>query len=93
MIENQTMTEEKLEQMLKEFITQELAYDQPDLVLTNDLKIIEQRVIDSMDIFRLVRFVEEEVGIFWEPEEFVLQNFETIDHIKAYVLRELASSV
>ncbi|WP_293167040.1 acyl carrier protein [Okeania sp. SIO2C9] len=88
---NNTITEEKIEKMLKEFITEELAYDQPDLVLTNDSKIIEQRIIDSMDIFRLVRFVEDEVGIVWEPEEFVLKNFATVDHIKAYILRKLAS--
>ncbi|AFZ28185.1 hypothetical protein Cylst_6225 [Cylindrospermum stagnale PCC 7417] len=87
----EVMTEEKIEQMLKEFITQELAYDQPNLVLTNNLKIIEQRIVDSMDLFRLVRFVEEEMGIFWEPEELVFKNFETIDHIKAYILRKLVS--
>ncbi|ARV59083.1 acyl carrier protein [Nostocales cyanobacterium HT-58-2] len=87
------MTEEQIEQMLKDFIIQELAYDQTNLVLTNNLKIIEQRVVDSMDIFRLVRFVEEEIGIFWEPEELVLKNFETIDHIKAYILRKLALEV
>ncbi|CBN59194.1 MULTISPECIES: acyl carrier protein [Kamptonema] len=87
------MTEEKVEQMLKEFIIQELAYDQTNLVLTNNLKIIEQRIIDSMDIFRLVRFVEEEFGIFWEPEELVLKNFETIDNIKAYILGKLVSQV
>lgn len=83
------MTEAQIEQMLKEFITQELAYDQPNLVLTNNLKIIEQRIVDSMDLFRLVRFVEEEFGIFWEPEALVFTNFETIEHIKAYILRKL----
>ncbi|NEP09459.1 MAG: acyl carrier protein [Symploca sp. SIO2C1] len=87
----ETATETQIEQMLKDFITEELAYDQPDLVLTNDLKIIEQRVVDSMDLFRLVRFVEDEVGILWEPEELVLKNFETVDHIKAYILGKLAS--
>ena len=87
------MTEEKIEQMLKDFIIQELVYDQTNLVLTNNLKIIEQRVIDSMDIFRLVHFVEEEFGISWEPEELVFKNFETIDRIKAYILSKLVSQV
>ncbi|WP_207765448.1 acyl carrier protein [Cuspidothrix issatschenkoi] len=89
MTQNITMTAEKIEQMIKEFISQELAYDQPNLVLTNNLKIIEQRIVDSMDLFRLVRFVEEEIGIFWEPEELVLKNFETIDNIKGYILGKL----
>ncbi|NEP57545.1 MAG: acyl carrier protein [Symploca sp. SIO2G7] len=87
----ETATETQIEQMLKDFITEELAYDQPDLILTNDLKLIEQRVVDSMDLFRLVRLVEDEVGILWEPEELVLKNFETVDHIKAYILGKLES--
>ena len=85
------MTEEQIEQMLKEYIVQEFLYDEPEVVLTNELKIIEQGIVDSLDLFNLVRFIEEEVGIFWEPHELVQKNFETIGRIKSVVLEKLAS--
>ena len=80
---------DNLEQVITEYISQELAYDRPDLLLTNDLRLIEERIIDSMGIFRLVNFMEEQFGIYPEPEELELSNFETIENIKSFMLSKL----
>ncbi|MES2203584.1 MAG: acyl carrier protein [Pseudomonadota bacterium] len=84
------MTDAELETLLTEYITKEFLYDKPQVVLTNDLNIIEQRLVDSMDIFRLIQFIEKETGIIWEPEEMVQTNFKTINAIKTLALKKLA---
>ena len=83
------MDAEHIGQIIKQYISQELAYDRPDLVLTDEFPLIEQSIIDSMGIFRLMTFMEEEFGIMLEPEELVLENFESLQAIKSLVARKL----
>lgn len=78
----------KLEQSINNFIQQEFLYDKPEVKITNDFNIIEQGILDSMDIFRLIQFVEEEVGISFEPEEMVQTNFQSINHIVNFVSKK-----
>ena len=77
---------EHIGQIIKEYISQELAYNRPDLVLTDEFPLIEQSIIDSMGIFRLMTFIEEEFGLLLEPEELLLENFESLQAIKSLVL-------
>lgn len=75
--------------LLREHILQEIAYDRSDLKLTNDFELIEQGVIDSMGILRVVTFLEEKFAIVMEPEDMTLENFATIDAITNFVTRKL----
>ena len=77
---------EHIGQIIKEYISQELAYNRPDLVLTDEFPLIEQSIIDSMGIFRLMTFMEEEFGILLEQEDLLLENFESLQAIKSLVL-------
>ena len=86
-------TPAEIAQLLKSHITQEFAYDRPDFVLTNEFKLIEERLVDSMGIFQLVTFIEEAFGIAWEPEELVLKNFESIDHLTAFIHSKTGETV
>ena len=81
---------EHIGQIIKEYITKELAYDHPDLVLTDEFPLIEQSIIDSMGIFRLMTFMEEEFCFVLEPEELLLENFESLQAIKSLVLSKSA---
>ena len=81
---------EHIGQIIKEYISQELAYNRPDLVLTDEFKLIEQSIIDSMGIFRLTTFMEEEFDIVLEPKDLLLENFESLQAIKSLLLSKLA---
>ncbi len=87
-----TTDAEHIGQIIKEYIIKELAYDRPDLVLTDEFQLIEQSIIDSMGLFRLMTFIEEEFGLLLEPEELLLKNFESLQAIKSFVLSKLAPS-
>ena len=81
---------EHIGQIIKEYITKELAYGRSDLDLTDEFPLIEQSIIDSMGIFRLMTFMEEEFGLVLEPEELRLENFESVQAIKSLVLSKSA---
>lgn len=63
---------------IKQYITENFLYDDPDFELTDDFPLFEERVIDSMGIFRLVSFMNEEFGVVVQPDEIVIENFGTI---------------
>jgi acyl carrier protein len=75
------------EQAIKQFIQSEFLRDRPDFVLANDEPLVQTGIIDSLGIFLLIGFLEEQVGVKIEPEDVVLENFETVDTILALVER------
>ena len=66
---------EELENIVTNFINEEFLYDKTDIEMTNDLNIIEQGILDSIDIFRLIQFIEEKVNIVLELNKTVQTNF------------------
>ena len=85
------MRDTDIERDLREFITKEFLQDLPDKTLANDLPLMESGIIDSLGIFTLIMFVEEAFGVKVEPEEVVLENFETIDAITRMVVERSAA--
>ena len=53
--------------------------------MTNDLNIIEQGILDSIDIFRLIQFIEEKVNIVLELNKTVQTNFQSVNDISGFV--------
>ncbi|HRI64095.1 MAG TPA: acyl carrier protein [Polyangium sp.] len=72
---------------IKQFITESFLHGRTDVVLTNDARLIEQGVIDSMGIFRLITFLEGAFGHKLDLAEIQYENFETIDAIAALIIR------
>lgn len=89
MADNNQVNNEQVVTKLKEYITDAFLYDREEVSLTADFQLVKQGVVDSMGIFRLITFLEEEFGVTVEPDEVVISNFETIDAITALVIRAL----
>lgn len=53
--------------------------------LPDDLELVENYVLDSLDMLSLVSLVEKEFGVAVADEDVVLENFGTIRRISAYV--------
>ena len=70
---------------LRTHIREEIAYDRAELTLTDEFPLVEQGIIDSMGILRLVTFIEENFGIALEPEDLMLENFATVSAMAAFV--------
>jgi acyl carrier protein len=74
-----------IEDLIRQHILEELLFDQPHAVLTNDDELLEKKIIDSMALVQLISFIEEQYGIEVDDEDLKLENFKTINHIKKYI--------
>ncbi|MEO6317936.1 MAG: acyl carrier protein [Acidimicrobiales bacterium] len=63
----------------------EFLADRPGLQLAADENLIDAEVIDSLGIMMLVGFLENDFGVAIEPEEILLENFETIAAIEGLI--------
>lgn len=75
---------------LRDFISRDLPGGRPVAELTDDLPLIQEHVIDSLGIFQLVSFVEDEFGVEITDDEVVLENFETIAALVRFIERKRA---
>ena len=87
----ESYTEQEVEEILKSQILKEFMYDQPEVILDNKSLLIEEEIIDSLGIFVLISFIEEQFNVKINPDEVVLDNFETIETIKFLVMSKLGS--
>jgi acyl carrier protein len=67
---------------IRDFLVEELHFQGSRSELTEDLPLIEQRVIDSMGLLRLVAWLEPTFGVEIADEEVVPANFGTIGAIE-----------
>jgi acyl carrier protein len=64
---------------IREFIATELDCAVPREELTDDLLLIDQRVIDSIAIFQVIDFLESQFDIEVLDEELLPENFSSIN--------------
>jgi len=73
---------------VKTFIREELSYGQDDQYDEN-ADLIDQGVIDSMSLLRLVSFLEERFQIRVQDEDLLPANFRSLAAVEAYIKRTL----
>ena len=56
-----------------------------------DTDIVGEGLVDSLGIFKLVAFVEETFKVTIEPDEVLLENFQTPRALRNLIVRKLAS--
>jgi acyl carrier protein len=84
-------TKKDIKRAIKKYILDELIYDKPEITLESNLNLIDAEIVDSLGIFLLIAFIENSFQVKIEPDEVVLENFETIDAIKSLVINKLRS--
>lgn len=72
-------------QVINAHIVKEFMFDDLQATLDNDQHLVEHGIIDSLGIFVLIAFLEKEFGVRIQPEDVVVQNFETVNAISALV--------
>jgi acyl carrier protein len=77
---------------LRRFLTQEFLPDAAEDEIPADFDLIENGVIDSLGLLKIIAWVEEQLGIQIEIEEMVPENFTSIAAIDALLARSAASA-
>jgi acyl carrier protein len=73
------------EEVIRAFISEELTSDQFHEALTDDYPLLDRQVLDSLGLFQLVAFLENEYGIQIDDEELVPANFGSIKDVSHLV--------
>lgn len=59
----------------------------PKLKLTADTKLIDDKILDSLDIVTLITEINEEFGTSIGAEDILPENFNTLHDIRALIVR------
>lgn len=81
------LTESRITDSLTNYLQQEL--NQTQVALTLNTALIEAGLIDSLSIFKLILFMEEQFAIKIQPEDITVENFETINALTALLQSKL----
>lgn len=82
-------TEEQIRGSIEKYILEEIIYDKQEITLEANLNLIDAEIVDSLGIFLVIGFISDRFQVKIEPDEVVLENFETIDAIKTLVMTKL----
>ena len=74
-----------IENEVRDFIATELSWDGSIDELSADYPLLEQEVVDSLGIFKIISFLESKYDIEIDDEELVPENFESIAKITGLV--------
>lgn len=74
-----------IENDIEKFLLTEIAADLGKQSLGLEEDLLEQRIIDSMGILKLVVFLEKNLGIKIMDEDVVPENFQSINSIVKFV--------
>lgn len=76
------------QQIILNYIQSEYQMSFESDMLTLDTSLVEQGIIDSMGIYRLVGFLEEEFDIDIDPGDVMLRNFKNVEAIADLVAQK-----
>jgi acyl carrier protein len=80
-----------IENEVRDFIATELSWDGSIDELSADYPLLEQEVVDSLGIFKIISFLESKYDIEIDDEELVPENFETIHKISGLVSTKVSA--
>jgi acyl carrier protein len=75
-----------IKDQIRQFVTEELAAAKGINQVSDDESLIDNGVVDSLGIFRLVTFLEENFGVKVADEEISAENLQSIDMIEQLVM-------
>ena len=58
------------------------------IAVAPDTDIIGEGLVDSLGIFKLIAFVEETFQVTIEPEEVLLENFQTLRAVRNLIVKK-----
>ena len=74
---------------IERYLLTEIAADLGKKTIATDEDLLEQRIIDSLGILKLVTFIEETSGIHITDEDIVPENFQSLNSIVKFVEQKM----
>ena len=77
-----------VKEVLKEFMINELVSSPELLYLDDSQSLLEEGIIDSVAVMKLLTFIEETYSIKIGDEELIPENFETLNTIENLITKK-----
>ena len=74
-----------MENVVNDYISREIVQDAALLPLSNDTSLLEGGILDSLNLLRLVVFLEERFSITVGEADLLPENFASVNTICAYL--------
>jgi acyl carrier protein len=74
-----------VENTLEQFIVKEILLADPGTRIDYQDSLIENGVLDSLSLLRLINFLEDQFGVLVGDDEVLPQNFQSITQTAAFV--------
>jgi acyl carrier protein len=74
-----------METVINDYISRELVSDPSLLPLADDTSLLDNGVLDSLNLLRMVVFLEERFGIAVGDADLLPENFSSVNAMCAYV--------
>jgi acyl carrier protein len=84
-----TANQATIKEQVRQFIREELASAKGISTFRDDESLMANGVIDSLGVFRLVTFMEENLGVRVGDEEISAENLESVDKIEQLILSKI----
>lgn len=82
-------TDEQIFNTLASFFVQEGTGREAAITVAPDTDIVGEGLVDSLGIFKLIAFVEETFKVTIEPDEVLLENFQTLRALRNLIVKKL----
>jgi acyl carrier protein len=76
-----------MKETIRQYILEKILGEEIDI--TYDTPLFKESIIDSMGHIKLISFLEKQYDITISPGEIILDNFDTINQIVAFVEQKL----
>lgn len=77
-----------LREQIREFILESMAQPKGISEFSDDDHLMESGIIDSLGIFRLVSFLEEQLGVHVDDQEINIETLKSVNTIEQLVVRK-----
>ena len=78
-----------IQALLQDYIVNELSAANSPPELDPDVSLISSGILDSMAVFQLVAFIEEQFNVIVDDSEVSPDNFESINSIKIFLEKKM----
>jgi len=81
------MSQDTIAETVGRFIKRNFLFDE-NAELSRDKSLLGSGVIDSTGVLELIAFLEQQYQLKLDDSELVVENFDTVEKIEAFILRK-----
>lgn len=86
------MPETPITQILRDYLGQELILPEQARAIGSDDSLLEPGLVSSLDLFRLVTFIEARFALQLDPADIIYENFNTLERMAALIQAQTVCS-